>query len=93
MISVSYTHLVETVEFYPPDGLNSVELAFAYRGYASSKDVVSMIVDLAQKGYIEIHQGPNKKDFTLIKRLESVSYTHLDVYKRQIDILSISRYN
>lgn len=25
---------------------------------------------LAQKGYIEIHQGPNKKDFTLIKRLE-----------------------
>lgn len=53
--------VVETVEFYPPDGLNSVELAFAYRGYASSKDVVSMIVDLAQKGYIEIHQGPNKK--------------------------------
>ena len=62
--------VVETVEFYPPDGLNSVELAFAYRGYVSSKDVVSMIVDLAQKGYIEIHQGPNKKDFTLIKRLE-----------------------
>ena len=62
--------VIETVEFYPPDGLNSVELAFAYRGYASSKDVVSMIVDLAQKGYIEIHQGPNKKDFTLIKRLE-----------------------
>lgn len=62
--------VVETVEFYPPDGLNSVEPAFAYRGYVSSKDVVSMIVDLAQKGYIEIHQGPNKKDFTLIKRLE-----------------------
>ena len=37
--------VIETVEFYPPDGLNSVELAFAYRGYASSKDVVSMIVD------------------------------------------------
>lgn len=49
--------VVETVEFYPPDGLNSVELAFAYRGYASSKDVVSMIVDLAQKGYIEISSG------------------------------------
>lgn len=36
--------VVETVEFYPPDGLNSVELAFAYRGYVSSKDVVSMLL-------------------------------------------------
>lgn len=63
--------VVETVEFYPPDGLNSVEMAFVYNGASSSKDVVSLIVYLAQKGYIEIKEGTEKKpgkDFTLIRK-------------------------
>ncbi len=60
--------VVETVEFYPPDGLNSLELAFAYRGKAVNNDVVSLIVYLAQKGYIEIKEGTGKNSFTLIKK-------------------------
>lgn len=62
--------VVETVEFYPPDGLNSVELAFIYNGNSSRDDVISLIVYLAQKGYIEIQEGEGKsgKDFTLIRR-------------------------
>lgn len=60
--------VIETVEFYPPDGLNSVELAFAYEGRATSKDVVSLVVYLAQRGYIEIQQGARKKDFVLVKK-------------------------
>ncbi|MCH5253009.1 MAG: DUF2207 domain-containing protein [Lachnospiraceae bacterium] len=63
--------VIETVEFHAPDGLNSVELAFAYKGELSSQDVVSLIVYLAEKGYIEIHEGTDKnpkKGFTLIKK-------------------------
>lgn len=60
--------VVETVEFYPPDGLNSLETAFAYNGTSSSKDVVSLIVYLAQKGYIEIREGKGKKDFILVRK-------------------------
>ncbi len=60
--------VVDTVEFHAPDGMNSLELAFAYRGNAESTDVVSLIVYLAQKGYIDIVEGENKKDFTLVKK-------------------------
>lgn len=62
--------VVETVEFYAPDGMNSVEAAYAYKGSLDGNDVVSLIVYLAQKGYIEIREGTGKwkKDFTLIKR-------------------------
>lgn len=65
--------VVETVEFHAPDGLNSVELAFAYKGELSREDVVSLIVFLAEKGYIEIHEGTDKnpdKGFTLKKKMD-----------------------
>ena len=58
--------VVETVEFYPPDGLNSLELAFAYKGSADSKDVVSLLVYMAQKGYLKIREE-GKKDFVIEK--------------------------
>lgn len=63
--------VVETVEFYPPGGLNSVELAFVYNGSSNNKDVVSLIVYLAQRGYIEIREGTKKKPgkgFTLVRK-------------------------
>lgn len=60
--------VVETVEFHAPDGLNSVDLAFVYKGNLTSKDVTSLIVYLAQKGYIEIREGEKKKDFVLVKK-------------------------
>lgn len=46
--------VVETVEFYPPDNLNSLDAAFMYRGMARGKDVTSLLIYLANKGYIEI---------------------------------------
>lgn len=62
--------VVETVEFHAPDGLNSVDLAFIYNGSLTSKDVTSLIVYLAQKGYIEIQEGTDKrkKEFTLVRK-------------------------
>lgn len=59
--------VVETVEFYPPYSLNPVNIAYAYRGYLRTKDVVSLVVYLAQKKYIIIQEGKKKNDFTLKK--------------------------
>lgn len=49
--------VVETVEFYPPDGLNSLEVGFLYKGIAESQDVTSLLIYLASKGYIRILDG------------------------------------
>lgn len=46
--------VVETVEFYPPEGLNSLDVALLYNGKIKSKDVTSLLIYLANKGYLEI---------------------------------------
>ena len=49
--------VVETIQFHPPKEFNSVEAAFAYKGKVDANDVISLLVYLAQKGYIEIVEG------------------------------------
>lgn len=46
--------VIKTVEFYPPEGLNSLEVGFLYKGTATSSDVISLLIYLADKGYIQI---------------------------------------
>lgn len=46
--------VVETVEFYPPQGFNSLEIGFLYKGKANSQDVTSLLIYLANKGYLKI---------------------------------------
>ena len=46
--------VVESVEFYPPDGLNSLEVGFLFKGNADIQDVTSLLIYLANKGYLEI---------------------------------------
>lgn len=58
--------VIETVDFYPPNGLNSLEIAFAYKGSVDNEDVVSLLVYLAQKGYLKIHEE-GKKNFVIEK--------------------------
>lgn len=45
-----------TVEFYPPDDLNSCEIGLYYKGRANSKDIASLMIYLASKGYIKIEE-------------------------------------
>ena len=65
--------VVETVEFYPPDGINSLEAAFLYRGGVSSADVTSLLIYLANQGYLRIEETEEKtifrkkKTFRIIK--------------------------
>lgn len=52
--------VVETVEFYPPEGYNSAEIGFLYRGMAENKAIISLLVYLANKGYLKIEETDKK---------------------------------
>ena len=69
--------VVETVEFYPPDNLNSLEIAYLYKGKASSKDVVSLLIYLANQGYIRIEEISKKN---LIGKSKGFKLTKLKDY-------------
>lgn len=64
----------ETVEFYPPNGLNSADLGFIYKGHSEQKDIISLLIYLANKGYLRIEEFEEKtlkviksKNFKIIK--------------------------
>lgn len=52
--------VVETVEFYPPEGANSAELSFLYRGSVDDKGIISLLIYLANKGYLKIEDMGTK---------------------------------
>ena len=52
--------VIETVEFYPPEGYNPAELSFLYKGKTSNEDIVSLLIYLANKGYLKIEQTEKK---------------------------------
>ena len=54
-------HMVKTLEFYPPDDLTPGEIGYLVDGSADRQDVISSIVWLADKGYIEIEELDRKK--------------------------------
>ncbi len=56
--------VIETVEFYPPEGFNSLEVGFLYKGKADNQDVTSLLIYLANKGYIKISEIEEKSLFS-----------------------------
>ncbi len=69
--------VVETVEFYPPQGFNSLEVGFLYKGKAEDKDVVSLLIYLTNKGYIKITET---KDESLVSKSQGFKITKLKEY-------------
>ena len=53
--------IVKVVEFYPPEGMNSLEVAYWYKGAAIETDVIPLMIELANEGYININQVEKKK--------------------------------
>lgn len=56
--------VIDTVEFYPPEGFNSLEVGFLYKGKADNQDVTSLLIYLANKGYIKITEMEEKSRFS-----------------------------
>lgn len=54
--------LVDTVEFYPPNQLNSLELGYLYKGKSDKYDVISLLIYLASKGYVKISEITDEND-------------------------------
>lgn len=50
----------ETIEIYPPSGFNSLEVGFLFKGKAGPMDVTSLLLYLANKGYIKISETEEK---------------------------------
>ena len=69
--------VVETVEFNPPEGYNSAEIGFLYKGKVENEDVVSLLIYLANKGYLEISEIEEK---TLFSTRKSFKITKLKEY-------------
>lgn len=66
--------IVDTVNFYPPEKMNSAELEFYYYGYVTSKGITSLLIYLASKGYLKIEdineKSGSKREFKIIKLKE-----------------------
>ena len=56
---------IPVVNFYPPEGMNTLEVEIAYKEKASLRGLIAMLVSLAQRGYIRIHE--EGKSFSLEK--------------------------
>ncbi len=63
---------VETVEFYPPEGLNSIDVAQIYHGRVHEDDVISLLFVLANKGYIRIVENEESEKTFGIQKSEFV---------------------
>ena len=61
--------IVKTVEFYPPNGLTPAEAGYIVDGVVDKRDIVSMIIYFADKGYLTIEEK-EKDEFTLHKKTE-----------------------
>lgn len=61
--------IVPTVEFYPPEGVSSAEVGYILDGVSDDKDIISMVMFFADKGYLEIYED-EKDSFRLIKKKE-----------------------
>lgn len=79
--------LIQTVEFYPPEGLTSADIGYIIDGSVDRKDIISMILYFAEQGYLTIEErekgtfvlnkvrslpeGRNPYEYTLINGLFS----------------------
>ncbi len=63
--------VVQTVEFYPPEGMTPGEVGYIIDGVVDKKDLVSMIVYYADKGYLTLREYGNKKfEVTKVKDID-----------------------
>ena len=69
--------VVKTIEFNPPDSMNSLDVGFYYKGIATDKDVISLLLYFANKGYLKINKTQVPK---LFGTRESFTITKLKEY-------------
>lgn len=63
---------VITIEFNAPKGLNSAGVGYVIDGIVNSEDILSMIIDFANRGYLSIHdhEDPDKIELVKLKDID-----------------------
>ena len=51
----------DTLELYPPEDISAPEAAYLLKGEINRQDVVSILLTLADKGYLKIHEYEEEK--------------------------------
>ena len=71
MIYGNDDRIVDDMQYYPPEGMNSLDMAFAYKGKVTNNDAVSLLLHLANQGYIKIvetsHTTMSRGGFKIVK--------------------------
>lgn len=58
---------VDVIEFYPPEGMSSLDVAFWKDGAVNSSDVIPLMIELANEGYIKICESAKKSPLNIFK--------------------------
>lgn len=72
-----YSKPAQTVEFYPPENMSAAEVGYIYGKQTSKKLTISLIVQLASKGYIKIDELKEKKKEIQITNLAPIKPNEL----------------
>lgn len=48
--------VIKVVEFYPPEGMSCADVAYWYKGTLTNEDMVPLLIELANEGYIAINE-------------------------------------
>lgn len=83
----NYSKRAQTVEFYPPDNYDSAEIGYIYKKESGRKLAVSIIVELASKGYIRIDESEDKSTRTITNLCTTINAN--SAIKRKILISKI----
>ena len=84
----NYAKEIQTVEFYPPEGLSSAEIGYIYNKRQPNKKLtISLIVQLASKGYLKIDEVKNDIKITnlIIKPRKLKPFGDI-LHKREIEV-------
>ena len=76
--------VVETEEFYPPKGLSAPEVGYLDKGEVSADHVISILLTLADKGYIRIREKEEKAGLRKKKTKTTYEFEQVKPYKGRV---------
>lgn len=78
--------VVKTVEFYPPNKLDCLEIAYIDHNYVMGKDATALLIVLANKGYLKIEETFKERDknhkHPIFKVVKIKDYDGKDEYEK-----------
>ena len=70
VVSSNRRRPVATVEFYPPEGISSADVGYIIDGTANDKDLLSLIIWFADRGYLTLTGNEKNMTMNKVKELE-----------------------